>query len=157
MIQTVWKILRDPNDADDALQCALTTLWRKWSTLRTHINPEALVLRICVDAAYDQLRKTSRRRRRDQPATQMLVAADPSQEAEQEETEQEILQAIAALRGKQRTATYLRLIEGYSYEAIAATVRCGEPTARKHVARGRQRLQASLSHLAPNHRQPSKS
>jgi len=157
MIQILWRILRDANEADDALQCALTTLWRKWSTLRKHINPEALVLRICVDAAYDQLRKTSRQQRRNQPITEVPVAADPSQEAEQEETEREILQAIAALRGKQRTATYMRLIEGYSYEAIAATVNCGEPTARKHVARGRQRLQASLSHLAPRHRQASKS
>ncbi len=133
----------------------LTTLWRKWGRLRRHVNPEALVLRICVDAAYDQLRKSTRRRRRDKPITEIDIGveADPSQEAVRDETEREILQAIAGLRGKQRTATYLRLVEGYSYETIAAALNCGEPTARKHVARGRQWLQTSLSHLAPTHRQ----
>ena len=153
MIQSVWRILRDADDADDALQCALATLWRRWDKLRRHVNPEALVLRVCIDAAYDQLRKRSRRRRLEQSkaAADADTVIEPSRQIEQEETEREIMQAIATLPGKQRAATYLRLIEGCPYEAVAAALGCSEPTARKHVFRGRRRLQAILAHLAPTH------
>lgn len=153
MIQSVWRILRDADDADDALQCALATLWKQWDKLRRHANPEALVLRVCIDAAYDQLRKRLRRQRLNQSNAEMNAGATiaPSQPIEREETEREVMQAIAALPGKQRTATYLRLVEGRPYEAVAAALGCGESTARKHVARGRRRLQDTLAHLAPTH------
>jgi RNA polymerase sigma factor (sigma-70 family) len=149
MIQCVWRILHDADDADDALQSALATLWRKWDTLARHANPEALVLRVCIDAAYDQLRKRSRQKRREQSAAGAKAddTMEPSRRIEQQETEREIMRAIAGLPGKQRTATYLRLVEGRQYDAIAAVLSCGQPTARKHVARGRQKLQAILAHL----------
>jgi RNA polymerase sigma factor (sigma-70 family) len=109
------------------------------------------VLRICIDAAYDQLRRRSRQRRADASHSKVdaLTNGRASQQLEQQETETEILRAIAALPGNQRVATYLRLVEGHSYEAIAAALGCGEPSARKHVARGRHRLQSTLAHLAP--------
>lgn len=151
MIQSVWRILRDADAADDALQSALATIWRKWDTLRRHPNPEALVLRVSIDAAYDQLRQRSRRQRLNQSQANVDggAAGTPAPQIEQDETEREILEAIAGLPGKQRTATYLRLIEGRPYDAIAAALGCGEASARKHVARGRGRLQAALAHLAP--------
>ena len=40
-------------------------------------QPRSVGLRICVDAAYDQLRKTSRQRRRNQPTQRCTVAAGP--------------------------------------------------------------------------------
>jgi RNA polymerase sigma-70 factor (ECF subfamily) len=149
MIQSVWRILRDADDADDALQSALATLWRKWDGLRRHANPEALVLRVCIDAAYDQLRQRARRRRREQAGAGAEAdgTAEPSRQIEQQETEREIMMAIAGLPGKQRVATYLRLVEGREYEEIAKVLNCGQPTARKHVERGRAKLQVALAHL----------
>jgi RNA polymerase sigma factor (sigma-70 family) len=149
MIQSVWRILRDADDADDALQSALATLWRKWDKLRRHANPEALVQRVCINAAYDQLRKRSRRKRREQAGAgaEADSTAEPSRQIEQQETEREIMTAIAGLPGKQRVATYLRLVEGRGYKEIANILSCGQPTARKHVERGRAKLQAVLPHL----------
>jgi RNA polymerase sigma factor (sigma-70 family) len=151
MIQSVWKIVRNADSADDALQCALTTLWQKWDKLQRHANPEALIMRVCIDAAYDQLRKNLRRERlnRSKAGMDADAAIEPSRQIEHQETEREILRAIAALPGKQRAATFLRLVEGCSYETVAAALGCGEATARKHVARGRRSLQATLAHLAP--------
>ncbi|HEV3301701.1 MAG TPA: sigma-70 family RNA polymerase sigma factor [Planctomycetaceae bacterium] len=151
MILSVWRILRNADDADDAIQDALTTVWRQWGRLCRHSNPQALLLRICIDAACDRLRRRSRQLRVDGSHSKMraLTNSGASQQLEQQETETEILQAIAMLPGKQCVATYMRLVEGHSYEAIAAALGCGEPSARKHVARGRQRLQSTIAHLAP--------
>ena len=65
MIRSVWRIVRDADDADDAFQAALEKIWRRLETIRRHPNPRALILRICVNAAYDLLRKKARLRRRE--------------------------------------------------------------------------------------------
>jgi RNA polymerase sigma factor (sigma-70 family) len=149
MIQSVWRILRNADDADDALQSALATLWKQWDRVRRHEKPEALILRVCIDAAYDYLRGRMRRQRLSliHAKINSHTTIGPSLQMESEESEREIMQAIADLPGNQRTSTYLRLIEGHSYEAIALSLGCGEATVRKHVARGRQKLQETLSHL----------
>src|SRR5512141_1924911 len=61
LIRTIWGIVRDPADAEDALQEALAVIWRRWDRLQAHPNPEALVLRICINAAHDALRRKYRR------------------------------------------------------------------------------------------------
>ncbi|MBZ5544338.1 MAG: hypothetical protein LAO07_11760, partial [Acidobacteriia bacterium] len=53
MIRSVWRIVRDPTDAEDALQDALLTVWKRWGPVRRHPNPHALALRICINAAHD--------------------------------------------------------------------------------------------------------
>ena len=48
MMRTVWRISRDPNDAEDAFQEALLTVWKRWDRIVTHSNPHALILHICA-------------------------------------------------------------------------------------------------------------
>ena len=60
MMRSVWRITRDPDDADDALQEALERIWTRLSRIQRHANPRALILRICVNAAYDVLRRNAR-------------------------------------------------------------------------------------------------
>ena len=55
--------------------------------------------------------------------------------------------AIARLPANQATAIVMRCVQSESYEVIALALRCGTATARKHVARGRERLARSLRHL----------
>lgn len=57
MVATVWRILRHPQDAEDALQNALVTIWRRQTQVESHPVPHALILRICADAAIDQFRR----------------------------------------------------------------------------------------------------
>jgi hypothetical protein len=51
MTRVVWRIVRDPEDAEDALQDALSTIWKKRRLVCTHPNPLALILKICINAA----------------------------------------------------------------------------------------------------------
>src|ERR1700675_3547392 len=71
LFETVWRILRHAQDAEDALQVALTTIWQQRPRIEGHPAPQALMLKICADAAIDQYR----RRHNDQ---RKLVALEDS-------------------------------------------------------------------------------
>jgi RNA polymerase sigma-70 factor (ECF subfamily) len=166
MIRVVWRIVRNPEDAEDTLQDALSTVWKKRRLVCTHPNPRALILKICIDAAYDTLRKSRRRRTHEDPNPPHLVPrkkGDPGvpcftavsdtsalDKLVQKETETEILAAIGRLPRKQAVVVLLRLVKEMPYEAIAQVMNCSQSTARIHLARGRARLNEWLAHLNPN-------
>jgi RNA polymerase sigma-70 factor (ECF subfamily) len=153
MVGLVWRIVRDPDDAEDAFQEALERIWRRIGKIMRHPNPHALIVRICVNSAYDSLRKRSRRHRRQASApieeTRPDSAPSPSETASGKETESEILNAIGRLSRSQAQAVLLRCAEGQDYDEIAKAMGCHPGTARTHVARGRARLSEMLPHLAP--------
>ncbi len=149
MLRTIWRVVHDPNLAEDALQDALTTLWRKLPALARHPNPEAFVLRVALDAAWDHLRAQARRSRRDVP----LDAPDASsslrawQIVRDRGASEEVRRAIGRLPKRQATALLLRVVHDESYETVARLLGCSEGTARVHVMRARVKLQRWLSHL----------
>jgi RNA polymerase sigma-70 factor, ECF subfamily len=151
MIATIWRVLRHPQDAEDALQTAVATIWKDWGRIERHPNAHALILKICATAALDECRRRQRRRERADVAalTNSLSAprSDPSNEAIAREALDDVMEAIARLPANQATAIVMRCVQSESYEVIAQAVGCGTATARKHVARGRERLARSLRHL----------
>lgn len=151
MIRSIWRIVRDPHDAEDAMQNALTTVWKRWRHVFSHANPQAMILKICIDAAYDITRRRYRERRKRELPDEAGGPADasptPPQAAQGGELYHELMLAIQQLPRNQAIATLLRFVEGQSYGEIAAVLGCSEVTARKHVARARGRLRAALSHL----------
>ena len=83
MIATVWRVLRHPQDAEDALQTAVATLWQEWGRIERHANPHALILKICADAAIDECRRRQRSERADDDALVNSPSAhrsDPSED-----------------------------------------------------------------------------
>lgn len=149
MLRSIWRVVRDPDLAEDALQNALTILWRKLPALARHPNPEAFVLRVCLNAACDQLRARTRRRRRTVPlddghGAACVARAELSQESAVLE---EVREAISRLRRREATAILLRALGDESYQTIARSLGCSEVTARVHVLHAREKLQRWLSHL----------
>lgn len=151
MIRSIGRIVRNRQDAEDAMQDALMTIWKRWNRVCNHPNPQAMVLRICIDAAYDQSRQRIRHdRKRDltkltkKPIDQ---SPTPPQVAENSEQYRELMATIHSLPRQQAVATLMRVVQGQSYSDIASALGCAEVTARKHVARGRERLQSELSHF----------
>ena len=154
MLAIVWRLLRRPHDAEDALHATLTRLWECWSEVETHPNPQALALKICTETAIDHLRKRQRdsARRDSDPTILDTVPAGqalPPDAAMQNEALDEITKAIARLPDQQAVAVAMRLIQGATYDNIAAALGCTETTVRTHVARGRETLARWLSHLNP--------
>ncbi len=153
MIRSVWRIVRDPDDADDAIQEALEKIWRNLRKIRGHPNPHALILRICINAAYDVLRRKARLRRAEEVRAIPANLADSSPSVLKRltvrEDQAQVLDAIGRLPRNQATAVVMRLMERLPYSDIAQALGCGEATARTHVARARARLCKLFPHLVP--------
>jgi RNA polymerase sigma-70 factor (ECF subfamily) len=153
MIRSVWRIVRDPNDADDAFQEATTTIWKRLGRIRRHPNPQALILKICTDAANDVLRRRIRHKRAQEHEEAIAGLPDPAPTATQllisNETQAEIFEAIGRLSPKQGTAVLMRFVHDLSYREIAQSLGCREATVRKHISRARDRLCRILEHLLP--------
>jgi RNA polymerase sigma-70 factor (ECF subfamily) len=146
MCRAIARIVDDPHDAEDALQNALTTIWRKRTMVQMHPNRDAIVLRVCIDAAYDLLRRGRRRQFGTQSVCEEL--ADPRPEPLEELFEKEVraalLAAVRDLPRNQSLAVHMRFVEELSYSEIAAGIGCADSTARKHVERGVRRLRQRL-------------
>lgn len=156
MMRCVWRITQHPDDADDALQEALTRIWGQLPRIRTHPNPAALILRICSHAACDTVRRRSRWNKNaslsdgDDLIGEASDAAGLSLRAERRD---QMTAAIARLPEQQAAAITMRFLLSCSYEQIAQALECAEPTVRVHVARGLGRLRELL---APSHSTPTK-
>jgi len=161
MMRAVWRVSRDPAEAEDAFQIALLTIWKRWDRIREHPNPHALVLHICVNAAHDALRSRMRQNKRllhnaVPPDIPDAVAFGP-EHLIQGEQKADVLRAIAQLAKNQARAILMHAVEEMPYVDIAAVMNCREATVRKHVARARAKLRLLLSHLFPGvHKEESK-
>lgn len=145
MIGVVWRIVRNPDDFDDAFQEATVKIWRQIERIKRHANPHALILRICVNAAYDLLRKNCRRRKKEVlgtiPDTVLSACNDPSRG----DRRQRVLEAISRLPRNQAQSILMHYIQGFSYSEIAQALGCTEGTVHTHMTRGRRRLCHALS------------
>jgi RNA polymerase sigma-70 factor (ECF subfamily) len=149
MMRAVWRVSRDPDDAEDAFQEALLTVWKRWDRIETHPNPQALVLHICIHAAHDVLRRKVRRVKWLEAAAIPEDIPDSSASAIQNisgaERDAQVLRAIGLLSKNQARAILMHAVEEIPYGEIALAMDCRESTVRKHVARARARLRTLLA------------
>jgi RNA polymerase sigma-70 factor (ECF subfamily) len=153
MMRSIWRIVREREAAEDALQEALAVIWKKRNAVARHPKPEALILRIAVSAAYDAVRKRRRRLRHEVPGLPDGPADDAAPPVtkgiEDRELRTAILCAIGRLPRRQATAVLLHIVEEQSYEDIARAMGCSESTVRAHVMRGRAALTRLLARELP--------
>jgi RNA polymerase sigma-70 factor (ECF subfamily) len=153
MIHSVWRVVRQPEDFDDAFQEALIVVWRRLHKVRRHPNPHALILRICINAAYDVLRKKAKLRRREALSAIPETIPDPDVSAAErlirQDRRDEIYGAIGRLPRKQAEVVLMRFVQGLSYPEIAQALGCSESAARQLILRARGRLAPMLAHLVP--------
>lgn len=149
MMRTIWRIVRDADLAEDALQEALATLWRKLPVVSRHPNPQAFVLRVSIDAARDQLRARQRQTARTAALDEIDGARPGGSDGslEQAVLHDEVLACVHRLRPRQATAFLLRALEDAPYRSIAQALGCRESTARAHVLQARAKLRGWFSHL----------
>ncbi len=153
MMRTIWRVVRQSELAEDTLQDALAIIWRKRERLRRHPNPQALILKICLNCAYDSLRKRERFQKLQDlsklSAHEGQPFTDGPNELARKAVEEEVLQAIRRLPHQQAVAVLMRIVQDEPYDIIAGAMGCSETTVRIHVSRGRKRLSEWLAHLKP--------
>lgn len=149
MTRTIAGILNDPDDAADALQNAMLYVWKNLRKIHRHPNPQGYILRVCISASYDVLRRNVRQK---QLEVHNLPDQAPSHhDAVSPESTPHTLSAIrsgiATLPKKQAQAVLLRLMEDEPFNVIGRILGCSEATARSHVSKGLARLRQHLSNL----------
>jgi RNA polymerase sigma-70 factor (ECF subfamily) len=153
MMRLVWRITQNTDDADDAFQEATSQIWQSLSRIREHANPQALVLKICANAACDVLRRKQRQRLSELSADAEVVDSSGSDVVDailHDERKEQVQAAIASLSQQQSTAVTMRFLTSCAYDEIAQALDCAEVTARVHVTRGLSRLRELLTGLNPS-------
>jgi RNA polymerase sigma-70 factor (ECF subfamily) len=154
MIACIWRVTQSHEDAQDALQEALWTIWRKRRKVAKHPKPKALILKICRAKAIDSLRKSIRRAEHELPCVSSTetpcdprVSASPDEELHSKDVVARVRRVVSLLPRKRAQAVFMRLVEEQPYADIALSLGCSEATVRSHVRRGRTHLQKALRHI----------
>jgi RNA polymerase sigma-70 factor (sigma-E family) len=142
LVRTACLVTRDWEEARDAVQDALVSLYPRWSAVPSD-RLDAYVYRTVVNACLIRLR----RRRR------LWPIADPGSMADagaldpgvQVADADEAWRLCAGLPPVQRAAVVLRFYNDLSYADVAQALGCSEVTARSHVHRTITRLRARYS------------
>ncbi len=150
MINSLWRVMKDVNLIDDMLQQSLLRAWQKRDLLFEHVNPVALVLRICGHVATDFLRAKLRRQARfnrycDRGRYREDVwREEPMDRILRGELFDRVEKLISSLSVRQGMAVQMRLFEEADYEQIARKIGCGTSTARLHYWRGKEQIREAL-------------
>jgi RNA polymerase sigma-70 factor (ECF subfamily) len=141
------RILRDPDDAEDAVQDAFLKLWSRLPSFEGRSSFATWVHRIVVNASLDLMRRHAARPefvdRSGHDATpaklEPVCETTPESELADREIERCVRVAAAALPLAQRQVVELREFEDRSYQEMAEIIRCpvGTVMSRLHHARGR--------------------
>jgi RNA polymerase sigma-70 factor (ECF subfamily) len=139
------RILRQPHDADEVVQEALTRAWRSRSSCRTPDAPLPWCLQITRNEA---IRLIVRRRR--VPSVESIESEaelrDENARSEPEGAIERLMitQVLRSLRPEERLLIALRYQGDYSHPEIAAALAIPEATARVRLHRALKRLQELL-------------
>ncbi len=142
-----WQMLRNHDDALDAVQTALTAVWQHRRRLRPGRDPRGWFYRVLRNKCIDVMR--SRHTRRSAALEENLpdrFAAEPSHDANCREELTRLRQALAELPDEMREIVLLRDFHDLPYAEIATVldIPAGTVMSRLHRARSalRQRLLA---------------
>ena len=138
LVGQLYLVTGDLQDAEDAVQEALTRAAVRWERLRDYAVPEAWVRRVAMNLASDGFRRTRRRlaaaaRLRlqpDHPATLGGLA---------------VIEALQALPLAQRKVVVLHHLLDFPIDRVAAELGVPAGTVKSRLARARAALAAQLA------------
>jgi len=147
------RITGDEQDAQDALQDALVTAWRRLGTFQHRAKVSTWLYRIAANAAIDERR---RRDKRPAPTPAILDQPVPGPSVADRVTDRVAVScALAQLPPQFRAALVLREYCGLSYREIADLRELPVDTVKSQLSRGRQVLGSLLDDGAPSGRRPA--
>ena len=136
------RLLGDPAEAEDVVQGAyvraLETRPRGRASLRSWLATVAERL------ALESLRRSARRRSREQRVSRSERAPSASEMLHRERVREDVARAVLALREPSRTVVLLRFYEDLPVRKIAARLDVPVETVRTRLKRGMERLRAQL-------------
>ena len=145
------RVMRNPDDAADALQDAYLAAFRRAGSFRGDAAVTTWLHRVVVNACLDRLRNLKVRATDTlpedpdrSPQLGMDSPADPVEAAEQRD---QVTAALDRLNADQRAALVLVDMQEYSVEEAATILGCAPGTVKSRCARGRVKLAPLLAAL----------
>lgn len=136
LFAVAYSILRDAQEAQDAVQETLELAWRSWTALRDPAKRSAWLRQICV-------RRAIRTRRR---LLSRLWLTETIEKPAPEDPDLDLDRGYRRLSRQQRAVVTLHYQYGYSIDECAALIGCQPGTARSHLARALASLRKELNH-----------
>ena len=153
--RTAYLIMRDPGDAEEAVQEAFLRVWRFRDALPSGEGIHPWLYRVLVNTCYSQLRREvpRRQRRAGDELLDHLPASSPSPEvaATTSTVADDVIDALADLPESLRVPAVLRYWTGLSEKEIAVAIRRRPGTVKSRLHEARRRLAADprIAALAP--------
>ena len=122
LVSTLWFVLGNQDDAQDVAQEAFLRCWRSQEGLPGVHNLRAWIFRVGLNAAKDLQRSAWRRRARPLPGADVMPMTDhtpPARAVEEQESLQQLRQALLHLRPEEKEVFLLRQNGELTYEQIA--------------------------------------
>lgn len=157
LLQLVYRILGDSEEARDIVQVTFYKVWENRRRFDDRFSPNTWIYRIASNLAIDHLRSRRSRERSAEPMRHHLRrVADWRSESDSSRLDQdEVMRIFQELAGclseKQRLVFLLREIEGLSSQEVAAIVGARESTVRNHLFNARKVLRRELLRRYPEY------
>ncbi len=133
----------DTQNAEDVLQEALADVYKRWSKIRDHENPEAYLMRVMVSKHADMRRKWLRKQQDLETswdlAENIRHIADQTDDVTQRLLVQAALKSLSAI---QRAVLVLIYEHGMVLREVADVLQIPMGTAASHLARGKAAVAA---------------
>jgi RNA polymerase sigma-70 factor (ECF subfamily) len=145
----LWRLLRDPAEAEDCLQETFLRAYRAWGRAAGHPNPRAWLYRIATNTARTQQKQRARAAARTAPLDPERAAAPgdgPAEQADRRALLAAVAAAVEALPHQQRAALILRRYQDLSYADVAAALGCSEAAARANVYQAVKKVRQVIGH-----------
>jgi RNA polymerase sigma-70 factor (ECF subfamily) len=146
-LREAHRILRDDEDAEEAVQEALIRAWRNQAACRTPATPLPWLVQITRNEALRLAARRSRRRASEIPeGSPDRLEGDSGLDRALASVATE--QALSVLRPEERTLMRLRYIEDLTQGQVAARLGLPEGTVKVRLHRARARLRGAAAELA---------
>lgn len=157
LFRAAWSILKDRNEAEEALQAAYASAFRAIGEFEGRSSLTTWLTRIVINEALGRARAERRRRQHlnaegvpvlDAYREKLMAGSEappPDAALAREQLRRLLEHAIAGLPEIFRTVFVLREIEGYSVEDASVALDIPEATVKTRLLRAKRRLQEALA------------
>lgn len=157
LVQFVFRMLGDREEARDVTQLTFFKVWQKRLDYNPRFTPNTWIYRIATNLSIDLLRSRRSREASSDSLTHHFRQVGLRQfnkdisRLTKDEVHAIFLQLAEYLTAKQRVIFILREVEGRSSGEVAQILGCRESTVRNHLFNARKVLRGELMRLYPEY------
>jgi RNA polymerase sigma-70 factor (ECF subfamily) len=130
-------ILRNRQEAEDAVQETMFKAWKSWHSVRAEEKRNAWLARVCVNHCISRYRQGLR--------AWLSIDDGPEPSVEMDHVDPDMDQAYRRLSSQQRVVITLHYQQGYSLDECAEIMKIRPGTVRSHLARALEQMRVELA------------